>query len=271
MTAKSIQKLLAAKHSKDVFVSECKTGPTWYGAPMRLDGYALKRSWAQPATYGYEIKVSRSDFLGDDKWPSYLCYCNYFYFVTPPGLINESEVPEGVGWICASKNCAKLYTKRKAPRRDINDDDLVDILRYMLISRARMDNQNIIDRNGCPIETISSRDRWRRWLQQKRADRDLGHEVSRRIRDKVAAVERENRELRRRIERADEVEKSLVEAGFTLSDIAGFRLKDSLSAALGGVAPKLIQPLRELRSNADRILQRIDTTHHPIRNAKGSE
>jgi len=42
---------------------------------------------------GFEVKVSRSDFVGDGKWQAYLHNFNFFYFVTPPGLIKPSELP----------------------------------------------------------------------------------------------------------------------------------------------------------------------------------
>ena len=33
-----------------------------------------------------EIKVSRADLLGDNKWPDYLEHCDRFYWGVPPGL-----------------------------------------------------------------------------------------------------------------------------------------------------------------------------------------
>jgi hypothetical protein len=33
-----------------------------------------------------EIKVARSDLLGDNKWPDYLDYCDRFFWGVPPGL-----------------------------------------------------------------------------------------------------------------------------------------------------------------------------------------
>lgn len=41
---------------------------------------------------GYEVKVSRSDFFGDDKWHLYLHYFNYFSFVVPRGMLTEAEI-----------------------------------------------------------------------------------------------------------------------------------------------------------------------------------
>ena len=72
MRASDLLALLAKKHSADVFVPECKTGGTWAGTHLRLDAWAMRRSWTHPTVWGYEIKVSRSDFLSDDKWVGYL-------------------------------------------------------------------------------------------------------------------------------------------------------------------------------------------------------
>lgn len=45
---------------------------------------------------GFEIKVSRADFKRDKKWHLYLKYFNFFYFVTPPGVIRKDELPPEV-------------------------------------------------------------------------------------------------------------------------------------------------------------------------------
>ncbi|WP_208112793.1 MmcB family DNA repair protein [Aureibacillus halotolerans] len=44
----------------------------------------------------YEIKVSRSDFLRDDKWPAYKNQCHRFFFVCPKDLIKPEELPDEV-------------------------------------------------------------------------------------------------------------------------------------------------------------------------------
>ncbi len=46
---------------------------------------------------GFEIKMTRSDFLSDKKWVNYLTYVNLFYFATLPGIIKPSELPSEVG------------------------------------------------------------------------------------------------------------------------------------------------------------------------------
>ena len=51
----------------------------------------------------YEVKISRADFLSELKQPLKrrigLRYSNEFYFVTPAGLLNTSEIPIECGLI----------------------------------------------------------------------------------------------------------------------------------------------------------------------------
>ncbi|GAG12604.1 unnamed protein product, partial [marine sediment metagenome] len=39
VNAREIVELLAAKHWKDIFIPECKDGPSWGGRPLRLDAW----------------------------------------------------------------------------------------------------------------------------------------------------------------------------------------------------------------------------------------
>lgn len=134
LTAKDIILLLAKRHKNDVFVSECKTGSSQYSKTVRFDAWVMKKSWLNPCTIGYEIKVSRSDFTSDTKWQKYLDYCNEFYFVCPDGLIRKEELPKGVGLLWVSRNAKTLYRKRFAETNNIQIPD--SIFRYILMSRT---------------------------------------------------------------------------------------------------------------------------------------
>lgn len=73
-----------------------------YGEARRLDLFYFNR-WNRE-TRGYEIKVSRADFLADKKWREYLKYCSKFYFVAPQGIIRPDELPPEIGLIEISVN-----------------------------------------------------------------------------------------------------------------------------------------------------------------------
>ena len=73
-TSTEIKIALSHKHIKDFFLTECKSGSTWFspvGDMKILDALAIRKSWASPCFTGYEIKVSRSDFLRDTKFYTY--------------------------------------------------------------------------------------------------------------------------------------------------------------------------------------------------------
>ena len=60
-----------------------------------------------------EIKVSRSDLLGDHKWTEYLDYCDRYYWALPPeldsSLLDRPELqPERAGIIIADSYDAEI-------------------------------------------------------------------------------------------------------------------------------------------------------------------
>ncbi|HUT55112.1 MAG TPA: MmcB family DNA repair protein [bacterium] len=208
VTAGTLKSLLAQRHWKDVFVPECKDGPTWIGSHLRLDAWAMKRSWAQPCTYGYEIKVSRSDFLRDDKWPEYLMYCNQFYLACPPGLIAVEELPADVGLLYASRTGTRLYMKRKAPHRQVEIPE--DFYRYILMHRT-----TIIPAG--PAAPESPRAFWQRWFEGEATDREFGWMVSRKIQqtveERIDKVEVRNRQLVDQMKEYEGIRAMLRQAG----------------------------------------------------------
>ena len=60
-----------------------------------------------------EIKCSRADLFGDQKWPEYLEYCDRFFWAVPAGfdigpLQNEAFMPERAGLIIADAYDAEI-------------------------------------------------------------------------------------------------------------------------------------------------------------------
>jgi len=129
----------------DAFYTEVKTGRTRPGY-LRLDAVAIKQSWAKPCITGYEIKVSRSDFLRDKKWQNYQKYCHEFYFVSPPGIVKVEDLDKlgcgDVGLIYYSPEHDCLFTKRRAMYReiDLRSPEVVGMLMYLAMYRANVNN-----------------------------------------------------------------------------------------------------------------------------------
>ncbi len=210
ITAADILTALAKQHAVDLWLMEVKTGSTFMskrGELLRLDGLAIKRSWARPLFTGYEVKVSRSDWLRDDKWPYYMQFCHKLFVACPAGLVAPEELPEGVGLVWYEHG--KLSTRRQAPFRVITPS--WDMLYYILISRTEPDP---------PLRLKSRAELARRWLANKGTwhalGRELGTELARRV-DQLQAkcdeLEMQNAKLKNQVERLNALETILHENG----------------------------------------------------------
>lgn len=224
MTANTILKLLLKRHEDDICVPECKHGQSWSAEKIkRFDLWVMKRSYANPMTWVYEIKVSRQDFLKDNKWQSYLPYCTDFYFVAPYGIIRPEEVPERAGLLLSSKNGTRLYCKKKAPHREAEIPD--SVLKYILMGRSK-----IVGSNCCNIKNDKKK-YWQQWLDEKKEKQELGHSVSRKIRQlynkNVRFVKIKQDQLEARIEKLENAKRILKELGFNENNL-GWRYDEKL-------------------------------------------
>lgn len=206
MTADQLVKLLAAKHAEDVFIPQCKDGPSG-SFFSQLDAWVMEKSWSHPTTYGYEVKVARNDFLRDNKWQRYLPLCSDFYFVCPPGLIQPDECSPDAGLLWASATGSRLFVKKKAPRRQVTVPDA--LFRYVIM---RLDSEGNARRRSRADAAY-----WREWLERKAADQELGHKVSARLRrlvsERIDRVEAENHRLRAENEALADVRKLIESMG----------------------------------------------------------
>ena len=199
----SVNDAIASRHAKDLIVGECKDGPTWGAGHRRLDYWVLRRSWAHPAMIGYEVKSSRRDFLADDKWQEYLPLCNELWFIADRQHILPGELPPNVGHLRLAGS--RLITVQRAAWREIEPP--AALLTYLLMCRATIDEPQQVDRAAY----------WTSWLEKKREDRRIGHDVSKALREKY---ERDVEDIRRRtaaaeqkIERAEKIERALAALG----------------------------------------------------------
>lgn len=79
----------------------------------------------------YEVKLTRSTWISDNKYQKYLNCCNKLYIACPKGIISKDELPKEVGLITRNDNG---WNVAKSPRLNINpshvDADFVLSLLY---------------------------------------------------------------------------------------------------------------------------------------------
>lgn len=141
VTSTDIKKALSNVHHKEFFITECKNGSTYFPPAqglLQFDGMAIYKSWTSPKVRIYEIKVSRGDFLRDNKYHLYLQYCHEMYFIVPKGLVKKEEIPENIGLMYYNPENGSIRTVKKALYRgDIEIS--ADMLMYIIMNRLDSD------------------------------------------------------------------------------------------------------------------------------------
>jgi len=249
-TADQVKGSLAARHGEDVFVTECRIpGGVIYQSEGYIDAWAMKKSWKHPLSIGYEIKVERGDFLQDHKWSRYLDYCNEFYFVSPSKIIRPDETPESAGLLFITDS-GKLYTKKKAPYRDVDPLCLSRIYQSILMNRVNITPRSTrMDFSNDPAY-------WEKMLQEKEERRIYGHRLRGRIRrmyeDKMKSIIAENTDLRKENVRLQAIKAELSAAGVDVSNRHDRRML--VQRAIGG---DITDSLRSLQASISLVLQRL--------------
>ena len=193
MILRQLQKRHLEKKLPDAFFAEVKNGPTWTSNNLlKLDAVAIKKSWSSPLITGYEVKVSRGDFVRDEKWHGYLRYCHQFYFVCPVGLIKPEELPPEVGLIYynAEKDC--LNSKRKALHRQIEMS--WEMLYYLAISRTDSDRHPFFSDKREYLEA---------WVQNKNDGLALGLTVGGKMAEQIGELQKQVKKLESSIKSKD--------------------------------------------------------------------
>jgi hypothetical protein len=215
MYAGFIKQALNKRHTNDFYMCEVKTGSTYYNHIRIIDAIAIKKSWANPKVTAYEIKVSRQDFLRDNKAHEYLAYCNEFYFACPKDVIKENEVPEACGLIYVSDK-GTLKIVKKAHHRDIEIPE--DLFIYIIMSRIESDRY--------PFHESKSH-YWRDWLDNKIEDRKLGIIIKSKLLEKINLLTSQVNKLEIYKRKYEDIEKVLTGHG-----IMGWNYLEDLKSAL---------------------------------------
>lgn len=84
--------------------------PEYTYGDLRIDAMIVdtEHKWLR----GFEIKVTRSDFLSDEKWENYSTLCSSLSVVCPWGLIKRDEIKPPFGLLYVSRNGAYQWERR---------------------------------------------------------------------------------------------------------------------------------------------------------------
>lgn len=240
MTEGRLLRLLADRHSGDVFVPHCKNGPTnTIGSKVLiLDGWALLSTWSPLTSVGYEVKCSRSDWLKDNKWTNYLPLCHLFYLVAPVGVIDASELPDGVGLLqpIGQGTGMRLVMKRKAVRREVQMP--VQLMAYALMWRST------------PERTRAQRvEEWAKAVESG----EVGRRVAQWIRDEMARLRSLANAAEERMRTYDAVRQSLTTLGLDPDRVSSWSVDRQIEDA------HLRSRLARLVADADALTRQMRT------------
>lgn len=251
--ATDIKHALSLKHREDFFLTEVKNGSTWSNNALAImDALAIKKSWAKPCLTGYEVKVSRSDFMNDEKWPIYKSLCHRFYFACPKDLIQPDELPDDVGLVWFNPEKKNIYTRKKAPFRDIELS--ADLFYYIILSR--------LDNEKHPFFS-SNREMMEQYVLDKASKRELGMKVASKMAMQMAELETEAAHLKNKNERLtfqneqfESLLKVMEKHGLNANR---WNAEDELDKALStAVPPKFLETIETIQKASNRLTEIIN-------------
>lgn len=253
VTAFEIKKALGKKHNnKEFFITECKNGPTGTGL-LQFDAVAIYKSWVRPQIRGYEVKVSRSDFLRDAKYSQYLPYFHEFYFVTPTGMVQRQEIEESIGLMWYNPKTGRLTTKKKAIRRDIEVS--ANMLLYIIMNR--------LDSDRLPY-TSDKAEYWQDWLDNKKSNRELAYHVKSKLLEQNQELRRENdryRHFKEDREELGEIDKIMEKHGIRPYIATHWNRAKALDEALNKEYPKELDALQQKLQDAAASIEKLKKTY----------
>jgi len=105
---------------------------------VHVDALALNCYWSEKyRRVGYEVKVSRGDFLGELKKPEKTALsatlCSDFFFAVPSGLVKPTEIPDPYGlMVIGPKGGARIAKRSRLPDSQPTWGYLATLLRRLV-------------------------------------------------------------------------------------------------------------------------------------------
>lgn len=104
--------------------NQCGFGGYWGTGPLRTADAIVADLWPSSGhlVHGFEVKVSRSDWLTELKDPekaeAFKPYCDHWWLVVPDASIVRDDLPDGWGLMALTKDGQSLRQRVAAPKLD---------------------------------------------------------------------------------------------------------------------------------------------------------
>lgn len=111
-------RFIVAEHVRN----QCGFGGDWGTGPLRTADALVVDLWPSSGNliHGFEVKVSRSDWLTELKDPekaeAFKPYVDHWWLAVPDASIVRDDLPDGWGLMTVGRG--GLHTHKKAPRLD---------------------------------------------------------------------------------------------------------------------------------------------------------
>ena len=103
--------------------------PEYTHGDLRIDAAVIYVS--ERNVRGFEIKVSREDFLRDKKWQMYSTFCSSVSIACPKGMIKKDEVSSPFGLVWVDEN--GTYEYEKTPKNIQSRESLAWTFTYLSV------------------------------------------------------------------------------------------------------------------------------------------
>jgi chaperonin cofactor prefoldin len=234
ITSADIKKSLESRHQKDFYLTEVKTGSTWFDKFYKIDAMAMAKSWRNPKVTMYEIKVNRNDFLRDQKYQNYFAFCHEFYFACIPDLIQRDEIDAHAGLIYSTGKSNRIIKKALYREQQIPSE----IFQYIIMNRI---NENPYPFFNDKIEYFEA------WLQRKTSTKELSCRIKSEIINRIASLE----DIKEECEKIKNDQKNLKEI---LKSYGTYVFDNRLTDAL----ERLLKEQKIVKFNPQNVLRQID-------------
>jgi len=194
--------------------------------------------------HGYEIKVSKSDYRREAEQPlkaeTIAAYCDRWWVVTPPGLLDGENLPMNWGWLAYDGRA--FFTKQKAAKLEAKTMD-----RSMLAALLRRAHESAEGRVGVLVEKKTA---------------SVEAEIKRRVEDQLKYRTRDYETLKSAVEAFEKG------AGIQIKDWRGEDIGRAVAAVeatgITSTYARTADLSKRFRTIADQIDKAIADTGFPV-------